>query len=302
MTSTGMMSDDVVSNVPHPIPYQGSKRRLADVILRHVPMSPRFVEPFAGSAAVSLASAAYGRSESFLLNDINSPLIELWRLILEQPKELTDSYEFLWNEQIGQERSYYDQVRKEFNQYHYPHLFLFLLARCVKGAIRYNLDGEFNQSPDNRRRGRRPETMRRHLEHASRLLAGRTELLSDDYRSVLEGLDSEDIVYMDPPYQGISRKGTSRYYASLGFNEFVDSLESLNKFSANYIISYDGWTGEKAHGSELPRCLGLTRLNINAGLSAQATLNGFRARTVESLYLSPSLADRAEFPPQVTLF
>ena len=297
-----MISGSVVLKIPHPIPYQGSKRRIAAAILRYVPVSARFVEPFAGSAAMSLAVAAYGRSDSFLLNDINAPLIELWSLILEHPSELADSYEYLWEEQIGEESWYYNQVRDDFNQYHYPHLFLFLLAKCVKGAVRHNIDGDFNQSPDKRRLGMRPKTMRKHLEGASQLLSGRSVLWSEDYRFILDLVNSHDIVYMDPPYQGISRKGTSRYYASLDFNELVDSLEVLNTKGVCYIVSYDGRTGQKVHGEELPSCLGLTRLSIDAGLSAQATLNGYQARTIESLYLSPSLANEAEIPHQVALF
>ena len=41
----------VPNSIPHPIPYQGSKRRLASAILRYVPRGAnRMVEPFAGSA------------------------------------------------------------------------------------------------------------------------------------------------------------------------------------------------------------------------------------------------------------
>jgi len=33
-------------------------------------------------------------------------------------------------------------------------MLLYLLDRCVKGAVRYNKEGWFNQSPDKRRLGR----------------------------------------------------------------------------------------------------------------------------------------------------
>src|SRR5437588_10922330 len=64
----------------------------------------------------------------------------------------------LWLEQAGQEREYYDQVRDRFNESNEPHHFLYLLARCVKAAVRYNGEGKFNNSPDNRRLGMRPAT------------------------------------------------------------------------------------------------------------------------------------------------
>ena len=69
--------------LPHPIPYQGSKRNLADQILRFFPNEfDRLIEPFAGSAAITLASSFYFKANKFILNDINSPLIALWNSII----------------------------------------------------------------------------------------------------------------------------------------------------------------------------------------------------------------------------
>ena len=134
--------------VPHPIPYQGSKRNLAQVILSYLPARfTRLVEPFAGSAAISLAAAYRRQTDRFLINDRHEPLVALWREITERPDELADEYEELWRDQIGNERKFYDQVRTRFNKTHRPAAFLYLLARCVKAAIRYNGSGEFNNSP-----------------------------------------------------------------------------------------------------------------------------------------------------------
>ena len=69
----------VMKNIPHPIQYQGSKRNLASVILRYVPKGgiERLVEPFAGSAAISIAAAARQIAKSYVINDLNKPLMEL---------------------------------------------------------------------------------------------------------------------------------------------------------------------------------------------------------------------------------
>ena len=143
-------------NVPQPIPYQGSKRQIAPAILHHFPASiPRFVEPFAGSAAMSIAVAARRQAERFWINDAHSPLIQLWWEIIQRPEGIADRYTHLWNDQIGREREYFNEVRKHFNDQHEPADFLYLLARCVKAAIRYNAAGEFNNTPDNRRKGAR---------------------------------------------------------------------------------------------------------------------------------------------------
>ena len=62
-----------------PIPYQGSKRNLADKILTYFPLKiNRLFEPFAGSAALTIASAYYCKANHFIINDINEPLMRLW--------------------------------------------------------------------------------------------------------------------------------------------------------------------------------------------------------------------------------
>ena len=153
-----------MKKLPQPIPYQGSKRIIASGILKFFPGNvQQLIEPFAGSAALSIAAAYRGLAQKFFLNDLNQPLANLLQLIIEQPLEIADQYQRLWNKQLGQERTFYDEVRDTFNRTHDPDLFLYLLARCVKASIRYNATGDFNQAPDNRRKGRHPVSMREEI-------------------------------------------------------------------------------------------------------------------------------------------
>ncbi len=293
-------------NVPHPIPYQGSRRNLAPVILSYFP--PRFrrlVEPFAGSAAVSLAVAQRRRADQFLINDAHAPLIALWREIIAHPEELAERYSQLWRAQLGRERDYYDFVRKKFNDTHKPEYFLYLLARCVKAAIRYNREGDFNNSPDNRRKGAHPNAMRERIFGASALLQERTELSACDYTEVLAQCGSADVVYMDPPYQGVCTNRDSRYCPKMRHNEFCDNLAALNDKGCMYLVSYDGRTGSKTYGQLPPKRLKLLHVEVHAGRSTQATLLGRDSDTYESLYLSPALAEavslRKKKPSQLAL-
>lgn len=287
-----------IQGVPQPFPYQGSKRQLARQIVACVPLkTKRLVEPFLGSGAITLAVAQLGRARRFCLNDVHEPLMRLWQKIIDEPGELANEYESLWLEQSGREREYYDQVRDRFNASNEPHLFLYLLARCVKAAVRYNGNGKFNNSPDNRRLGMRPSTMRRNLMHASALLRGRVRLTCGDYRATLDEATSEDVVYMDPPYQGVCATRDHRYCGSVDFDAFVQSLEDLNHRRVAFIVSYDGRTGEKVHGRTLPAQLNLVHLELRVGRSTQATLLGRKDATIESLYLSPGLVERLDGIP-----
>lgn len=267
-------------NVPHPIPYQGSKRNLADAILRYFPDKVETLhEPFAGSAAISLAAAAHKRAKRFHINDLNKPLVDLWRAIINTPDKLSKEYEGLWHEQLDDPKAFYREIRDKFNLTGRPDYFLYFLARCVKASVRYNANGEFNQSPDNRRRGATPATMRGQLLGASYLLKGKTSFSSKNYRDVVLQASKEDLVYMDPPYQGVCGNRDTRYLASVQFCEFVEVLAQLNEKHVRYIVSYDGRTGQKIHGVRLPEHLNLTYMELNAGRSTQATLPFSEERT-----------------------
>ena len=279
---------------PNPFPYQGSKRRIAPEILRHLPGSvPRLVEPFAGSAALSIAYASRQGASRFWINDAHEPLAALWGEILDRPEQLASRYAFLWNDQRGREREYYDDVRSRFNSIHDPADFLYLLARCVKASVRYNANGEFNNTPDNRRLGARPTAIRRRLLGVSGLLRGKARVTSWDYREVLRDCSDTDLVYMDPPYQGVSGSRDQRYSLSVDHDRFHDELADLTSRGVMFAVSYDGRTGTKRFGRTLPRSLGLVHLEILAGRSTQATLLGRQEVTYESLYLSPSLVQAA---------
>ena len=278
-------------NLPQPIPYQGSKRQIAPLILRYFPPNvSRLVEPFAGSAALSIAVAARGLAGRFWINDAHSPLIQLWQYIIHRPEVLAEKYAQLWTDQLGREREYFDEVRSRFNERHEPAEFLYLLARCVKAAIRYNANGEFNNTPDNRRKGARPPEMRRRISHASTLLSKRTLLTSWDYKQVLNECGQDDIVYMDPPYQGVCGNRDNRYLPNFDHDEFCHELSNLNNRNIMFAVSYDGRTGTKTYGEPLPESLKLVRLELRAGRSTQATLLGRSDVTYESLYLSPALS------------
>lgn len=279
-------------SVPHPIPYQGSKRSLAASIICHFPPGiARLVEPFAGSAAISLAASQRQMVSRFWINDAHSPLATLWGAILDSPEALATDYRRLWNKQLGRERQFFNDVRSKFNATHEPHHFLYLLARCVKAAIRYNANGEFNNTPDNRRLGARPDEMENRILGAAALLSGKTKLSCLDYRDVLRECGSDDLIYMDPPYQGVCKSRDNRYAPKVDHEQFWDALNDLNQRGCLFIVSYDGRMGDKQYGQRMPKHLNLKHLELFAGRSTQATLLGRDHVTYESLYLSPSLVE-----------
>lgn len=277
--------------LPHLVQYQGSKRTLSPMILSFLQQKfSRLIEPFAGTAAITIAGAAHKKAQKFLVNDLNDTLSDLLKLVVYSPEHVAINYERIWSEQHPDSIAHYYQIRDKFNQTKDPILFLYLLARCVKGAVRYNSEGLFNQSPDKRRLGTNPTRMKKNIYEISTLLKDKTSFFSLDYREILDMAKPNDIVYMDPPYQGVCGDKDSRYYSGINHSEFIAALDKLNHKGISYIVSYDGKCGNKTYGETLPPHLGLKHIYLNAGRSSQATLLGNNDITYESLYICNNLA------------
>lgn len=279
---------------PHIVQYQGSKRNLAPQILRYIPQKfNRLIEPFAGMAAITIAVSSQNRADRYLLNDLNKPLVNILEESITNPQRLIDNYTKVWCEQLtfeGGSVEHFYKVREDFNKGNQCAAnMLYLLARCVKGSVRYSSSGMFNQSPDKRRMGTNPKNLARNVYMISSLLKGKTEFMSNDYREVTKNAKSGDIVYLDPPYQGVCTSRDCRYFSGIDFNEFVDCVEDLNRRGIDFIISYDGTCGDKQYGHDLPAELGLKKVMLNAGLSSQSLLLGKKETTREALYLSRNL-------------
>ena len=281
-------------SVPHIVQYQGSKRILAPQILRYMPKRfNRMVEPFAGSAAMTIAAAVAGRATSYLVNDLNAPLVGLLEAVVVDPEGLLRDYSSVWNEQFSFPEghlAHFYKVREDFNDGDTrPANMLYLLARCVKGSVRYGRAGNFNQSPDKRRHGTSPDKLAANLRSVSLLLKGKAAFSAVDYREVFQQTVHGDVVYMDPPYQGVSDARDCRYLSGLTFDAFAESLDALNSRGVDFLISYDGVCGEREYGRELPPELGCRKVMLKAGLSTQGLLLGRKSITYEALYVSRGL-------------
>lgn len=255
------------------------------------------IEPFAGSAALSLNALGYGIVSKVTLSDTNEPLMTLWQHIIDNPLALSTRYRELWIEQLPDPRTYFNEIRTLFNQTKDPALFLYLLMRSAKSTIRYNKNGEYNQSPDNRRLGTHPDKVEKNLVQVSAIMQG-TKIFSKPYENLILGGEdvlgaAEDaIVYLDPPYQGTSGAKDTRYASGLSREELLVTLEKSIQSNVAFILSYDAVTESNKYGEELPSKLGMERLELLAGRSTHATLLGKHEETVESLYLSPELIRR----------
>ena len=293
------------TNIPHPFPYQGSKRKIATQIIEKCELSSIncVVESFAGTAAITLALLHRGIVENAVINDKNKHIYLLWKAIHDNPTQLCDLYEYHWNNQKSDPKGYFFDMRSKLNKEYEPEVFLYILARIVKGAVRYSQKGKFSQSCDNRRLGMQPDKMRQNILSVSKLINNRVSIQNCCYtdESLYTSSGAKTLVYLDPPYQGVSFTADKRYIDGVAYEDFSHFLDKRIKKNPHIVISYDGMVGERVIGKMLPETLPLDHYYINAGQSAQETLIGRSATTFESLYISKTISKAVEDQCQLNL-
>jgi DNA adenine methylase len=238
---------------------------------------------------MTIAAADLHLASTFVVGETLASLADIWLQIIEAPELLAAEYRRLWLDQFKSPEQHFNRVRAEFNRHQQPAKLLYLLARCVKNSPRFNPSGAFNQSADRRRRGMHPDKMRRELLGVHCLLADRASVRIADYELTIADATRGDLVYLDPPWEGTSAGRDRRYYQGVERERLIAALADLNRRRIRFLLSYDGRSGARTYGEPLPEALGLKRIELFAGRSSQATLNGRTDVTIESLYLSPAL-------------
>ena len=194
--------------------WAGGKHKLAPFIARHLPPSRRrLIEPFAGSAALSLAL----EFEAYLLNDTNSDLIALFQTLKNEKQAFIDYVRQYFGTDHNQESRFY-VLREQFNNSETPieraALFVYLNRHAFNGLCRYNSKGQFNVPFGRYRTPYFPEKeMQAFIKKADRM-----EIRCGDFQSALAQADNYDTIYCDPPYVPLSITASFTAYSKETFN------------------------------------------------------------------------------------
>lgn len=197
--------------------WAGGKRRLVASIRKHLLAVParRLVEPFVGSAAVSLA--LFEEVDELLLNDSNEDLAHVYLHLKQRPRDFIGKVREWFVPENNEADAYYAN-RDRFNAT--PHgslerasLFIYLNRHGYNGLCRYNASGLFNVPFG---RYEKPHCPDEQLEAVSRVLA-RGQVTHGDFEPVLDACGEGDAVYCDPPYVPLSRTAHFASYDKDGF-------------------------------------------------------------------------------------
>ena len=268
------------------IKWSGSKRSQCQNIINYFPKEINtYYEPFCGGASVLRGLLESGiKVKQYVCSDLNEGLIELWKLIKEDPVSVSNHYEKLWTELNQYEdkaikREYFETVRERYNKEHNPLDFMFIMRTTTNGMPRYNQKGEFNNSFHITRNGIDPERLRKIINEWSVLLNKNNVCFKCcSYDTIIP--QKGDFMYLDPPYAGT--KGM--YFG--GFDN-KKLFEYLRKIDCSWAMSYDGISGKEDNTFDVPQDLYDEHLYIKSGNSSFKRVIGKSNNSIvyESLYI-----------------
>jgi DNA adenine methylase len=261
------------------IKWSGSKRKVAPILAYLLPETKCYFEPFVGSGAM----LPFRPSEIGIAGDVIPELIQLWIAIRDAPELTIKEYERRWRQLQNEGHTAYYEIREAFNATRNPHDFLFLSRTCVNGLIRFNKNGDFNNSLHHTRPGISPERLSQIVYQWNRYIQDVTFIVAD-YHQTLENATKGDLAFLDPPYNGT--KG--RYMPTdFDFDKFYLELARLNRVGVKWILTFDGMAGDRTYESPIPPHLYTTKVELPTGNSPFTKLMKTSLDAViESVYLN----------------
>lgn len=240
--------------------WAGGKRRVLKHIIPKIPEGfSRYFEPFLGGGSVFFELGL--ECESFV-SDLNSDLIEFYEVVRDDPEGLVSAINsFERSKEVYYEIRNLDRepdFRTKHSAVYRAARFYYLNRNGFNGLYRVNNQGQFNVpfgARSNRSSGPPPALNEDAFLAASRYLqapglhsAGGVHLLAGSYQKILTEVEQNDFVYLDPPYDPISKTASFVSYSSEGFSrddqlELRDSCLELDRNKALVLISNSdtGW-------------------------------------------------------------
>ena len=260
------------------IKWSGSKRLLAKEIVSYFPEEcDLYFEPFLGGASVLLEY----KPKKAICVDINESLIDFWNLVKDKPTELAVSYRFNW-EALQKDWKHFLTVRDRYNANKNGYDLLFLSRTCVNGLIRYNKNGDFNNSLHYSRKGADPEKVKKAIFDASKLIQNYL-FLAGDYQQIIDSVTENSLVYLDPPYFFTK----SMYYGKIDYERLWEFISKLKDKGAKIALSFDGKTENREYDVKIPEGLFVRHLFLKSGNSTfNKVIDKVQNDVYESLYLS----------------
>lgn len=226
--------------------WAGGKKRLAPLVVERAPRGARtYHEPFLGGGAVFFAMEAAGLAQQAVLADANDELVACFSAVRGDVDALigalrrhAEEYSPLAAEARAQ---YYYERRAERppGGVEQAARLIFLNRTCFNGLYRVNALGEFNVPHGRYVNPRICDEAG--LRRASAALQG-VELRAVDFEEACAAARAGDFVYLDPPYQPLTRTSRFTSYTSGDFGpddqrRLRDAFEDMTRRGVAAMLS-----------------------------------------------------------------
>jgi DNA adenine methylase len=203
--------------------WPGGKRwaakTIADIARCYLHERGKYIEPFAGSAAVLFEL----RPSRAILNDINSDLITTYRMVRDNPADLLRKLK-----NIPVNRNMYYKIRdaRPRSDVSRAVRFLYLNRTSFAGMYRLNKQGEFNVPFNGGIRDTSILTKSTLLYDASKCLQN-VMFLSGDFERAIALAEDGDVIFCDPTYTVTHNNNGFVRYNERNFS-WIDQRRLLN--------------------------------------------------------------------------
>jgi DNA adenine methylase len=202
--------------------WAGGKRQLLPELISRKPEKfGRYYEPFLGAGALLFALAP----KRATVNDTNEELVNLYRIIRQNPDELIQVLEgYASDNNFGGREDTFNRLRnmdRADNWDQVPPVIraartIYLNRMCFNGLYRVNSKGQFNTPIGTKQKFTvEAETIRAIGQY---LKKNDVTIFEEDFVKGIKSSRPGDFVYFDPPYYPASETANFTSYTSDGFN------------------------------------------------------------------------------------
>jgi len=221
--------------------WAGGKRQLLETLRINIPSSyDVYYEPFLGAGALFLDI----KPKTAVLGDINKQLINLWCYVRDNLGILLLIISWLDRTPCTKER--YQLIRKQYNNLKDEQIaataaaMLWLNKHCFNGLWRVNSKGEFNVPWNKKEDGCNLDL--ENLAMISTFLQGSVTIKNAPYQEICSSAAAGDFVYLDPPYDPVSKTANFTSYTQDLFSdkdqqELAALVKELSKKQVKVMIS-----------------------------------------------------------------
>lgn len=218
------------------IRWAGSKKKLIPILSEYWNSvhASRYIEPFAGSAALFFAI----KPEKCLLADMNEELINMYTCTKKNYRRV---YSILKEMKLGADAYYAIRAQEPSSLCKYKRAarFIYLNRFCFNGLYRTNNQGLFNVPYAKETKSNLPS--KEEIKSFSESIQN-ASFICQDFRQTIDIVKKNDFVYIDPPYAIENHRIFKQYGATtFGQNDLDDLsklLDVINSKKAFFVLSY----------------------------------------------------------------